>query len=219
MNEPREPHEGATLLPFYINGTLTPEERERVEAHVASCAACDRELRFLQRLQPAVAEAVESRPGPSPTFSAQMAARITARTAELSPARRDGGTRWFHLIPPRLAPALAVALIILQFGALAVLGTILYRTFKEPGFTTASGPAAVTSPGGQGVRLRVAFRETASERDIRAILLGVDGHIVEGPTAAGFYVIEAPAGKDPQKIVQALERKPSIIRFVEPLAP
>src|SRR5262245_40453045 len=40
-------NEMATLLPFYAAGTLTAEERTRVETHLAVCAACQSELPIL----------------------------------------------------------------------------------------------------------------------------------------------------------------------------
>lgn len=223
MVDEREPHETATLLPWYLNGTLTAQESRLVEGHVASCGACARELASLRRLRPALAAAIDSHPGPSPDLFSRIKARIETRKVLAVSSPVTGrwwerlGERVFGLMPPRLAPALAVGLIVVQFGALAVMGRILYRSAEGPIYTPAAGPEAVKPAAGQGVRFRVAFHENAKERDIRAALGHADARIVEGPTAAGFYIIEAPAAGDPQRFAAALQRPPAVVRFVEPL--
>jgi putative zinc finger protein len=39
------------LLPWQLNGTLTPEERARFEEHLPGCSRCTAEIEFLRRLQ------------------------------------------------------------------------------------------------------------------------------------------------------------------------
>jgi hypothetical protein len=41
----------------------------------------------------------------------------------------------------------------------------------------------------------VIFRPETPEREIRAALAGVDGHIVDGPSGADAYVLQVPAGQ------------------------
>ncbi|MDI3317053.1 MAG: zf-HC2 domain-containing protein [Bacillota bacterium] len=43
------------LLPFYAAGTLSPAERQEVDRHLASCAACRRELQLWREIAGAVA--------------------------------------------------------------------------------------------------------------------------------------------------------------------
>jgi len=47
------------LLPWYANGTLSGEEWAQVEAHLARCRRCRRELEGFQRLQARVQSALE----------------------------------------------------------------------------------------------------------------------------------------------------------------
>jgi len=39
------PHIGDFFL-FYLNSDVTPRERKRIEAHLATCISCQRELAF-----------------------------------------------------------------------------------------------------------------------------------------------------------------------------
>lgn len=45
------PHPTATLLPWYLTGTLKESERQAVDEHLASCADCRAELAHLTRLR------------------------------------------------------------------------------------------------------------------------------------------------------------------------
>lgn len=200
------------LLTWYVSGTLPAAERARVDAHCAGCEACRGELESVRHLKGAVAAAVEARPAPAPDLFARIASRLPAA----QPARPAAeATPWWSaladwaasLMTPRLAPALALGLILLQLGTIAVLATRVMR--GETVSTTASGPTVPGAAG--GVALRVAFQESAPERDVRAALQAAGARIVEGPSAAGFYVVVVPPGS-----VDALRRAP-VIRFAEEL--
>lgn len=64
------------LLPWYANGTLSPEERTKVEAHLARCTRCQRELQEIQQIKALVALSVESVPEPSEEMFARTVERI-----------------------------------------------------------------------------------------------------------------------------------------------
>jgi anti-sigma factor RsiW len=213
MPDPRHDDVQA-LLTWYVSGTLPAADRARVEAHCAGCEACRAELEAVRRLKGAVAAAVQTRPGPAPDLFARIAARLPAPAR--APARAAAPSWWAALadraaalMTPRLAPALALGLILLQLGTIAVLAVGVWRGGTVS--TTASGPDTRVPAG--GVALRVAFQESASEREVRAALQGAGARIVEGPTAAGFYVVVAPSAP----AAASLRRSP-VIRFAEELA-
>ncbi len=64
------------LLPWHANGTLSPEERTKVEAHLARCTRCQRELQEIQQIKALVALSVESVPEPSEEMFARTVERI-----------------------------------------------------------------------------------------------------------------------------------------------
>ena len=64
----------------------------------------------------------------------------------------------------------------------------------------------------------MAFSEEAPEKGIRAVLGELKATIVDGPSAAGFYVIDVPLDgglKTPPEAVRALRGRPDVVRFAE----
>jgi hypothetical protein len=62
----------------------------------------------------------------------------------------------------------------------------------------------------------VAFVEQAPERAIRIVLEEVQATIVDGPSAAGFYLIDVPLDrglKTPPEALRALRGRPDVVRF------
>lgn len=64
------------LLPWYANGTLAGAERATVEAHLAQCERCQRELYELRQIKELVALSVESVPDLSEEIFARTVERI-----------------------------------------------------------------------------------------------------------------------------------------------
>jgi hypothetical protein len=75
--------------------------------------------------------------------------------------------------------------------------------------------------GAPTVRLRVAFQETATARQSRALVQGRRGRFVEGPTPDGAAIRELPAGDQAaaQKNVDALRSQTASVRTVESVTP
>ena len=86
---------------------------------------------------------------------------------------------------------------------------------------TLSDQATTRGLGSPTVRLRVVFQATASERQIRSLVQGIRGRIVDGPTPDGAYIMEIPAGDQAaaQKKVDALRSQAETVRTVEPMTP
>jgi predicted anti-sigma-YlaC factor YlaD len=95
-----------TELEAYVDGELSPERSALLEAHLASCRACQAELARLQ----AVAAALETWPlvmEPA-QFTAQVMARVRPR-----PAQPRFRLRWSDLVISLVGAGLAVAAILL----------------------------------------------------------------------------------------------------------
>ena len=67
------------LLPWYANGTLTEEERIKVEAHLAQCERCQQELRELRQIKEMITLSVESVPEPSEELFSRTVERIRSQ--------------------------------------------------------------------------------------------------------------------------------------------
>ena len=214
-------HDERELLTWYVTGTLAAAETAALESHLQVCESCRREVAEIRLLKGAMHAAIESRPTPSGDLFARVPARIQA-SEPVRAATSPGLRVWWSqlaewataLLSPRLAPALALGLIVLQFGVLAVLATGLYQARYRGGVITQSGPEDTRPPAG-GVRLRLAFQDTATAAAIRTALQDTGARIVDGPSAAGFYVVAVPAGPDGERASAALRGNTAVVRFVE----
>jgi anti-sigma factor RsiW len=211
-------HPEGALLPWYLNGTLREDERRQVDQHLSSCAACRAELDELAQLNVQLHEVYAAQSEPSPQIQravlAQVQLEASAKRAKFvtGPQGLKGRDDWFRsLFVPRWAPALAVTLLVAQ------LGLLLWSMTR----TTLSDQVTTRGLGSPTVRLRVVFQETASERQIRALVQGMRGRIVDGPTPDGAYIMELPAGDQAaaQKKVDALRSQTESVRTVEPVTP
>lgn len=127
------------LLPWYVNDTLTLEERGAVEAEIDSCAECASEVEQLTALRDYLLEADAATEGPSQTLFAKTLARIERE--EHAP-RRVGklwaslaGLGWILVAVPVVA-----AVVIVGFWAFGPGGR-----FAVPPTTAAGTPEQITS--------------------------------------------------------------------------
>src|SRR5262245_23478339 len=157
----------ATLLPWYVNGTLDEREMARVTRHLETCTSCAREAEAtLSEARALHAEAI-------PDFDASERAR-DRNFARL--VRRLGQPRARRVPLPALTLAAAVALAV---GAGWLLRSEPTETFR-----------ALTSPAdSEHVVLQVIFDPAASERDVRQVLLASGGTLLGTPSPKGVYRI------------------------------
>jgi anti-sigma factor RsiW len=211
-------HPEGALLPWYLNGTLREEERRQVDQHLSSCESCRAELDELAQLNAQLQEVYGAQPEASTQIQravfAQVKLEASAKQAKsvTDPQWLNRLDDWFRsLFVPRWAPALAVTLLVAQLGLL--LGSMARLTPSDQVMTRGLGSPTV--------RLRVVFQETASERQIRSLIQGMHGRIVDGPTSDGAYLMELPAGDQAaaQKKVDALRSEKESVRTVEPVTP
>jgi hypothetical protein len=176
------PHERAfELLPWLVNGTLKPAERDAVEQHVRSCIACRLEVKEQQRLHAAV--------------RAQPAVHVSPQAGleELDRKLGDGthATRTAYLSRPyaALRPfALAAA------AGVALLAFLLWLT-PMPQPRTTSYTTLATSPIEAAPLVDVVFARDTTAGEISALLADVRGEIVAGPSDVGRYTLRI--GGDP----------------------
>ncbi len=132
MSEPMSHETVNGLLPWYANGTLADDERERVEDHVRACLTCHLELKKERGLY----ELVESSPAvnlaPDEGFE-RLSRRLDddargggrAPVERLARATKPLWVRWMTL-------ASATRFSTAAFALLAVVGLLLWRTAPQP---------------------------------------------------------------------------------------
>lgn len=204
--------EAWAMLPFLINGRLSPEDREWVEHHVRSCAECAREV----EQQRPLANQMQSSELP-PGFSEQRAfsklwTRIEASESavpveEQSVAREtSGGSR-------RAVRWLAAAVFVQAIG-LALLGVSAIKGSEQAadGYRTVTNvEQSIAKPA-----VRLVFASGTSVAEVTQILSEHDLRLVSGPQGAGVFTAVVNGSRSPRSIAESL-RHDARVEFAEPV--
>ncbi len=191
MNGP-DVHPVALLLPWYVTGTLSEQERRQADEHLVTCASCRAELAELRVMRTQVREAGADQLVPDMLGAVKARIRQPARHGSTGLLGATASALRL-LFAPNWVPAFAFALILVQAGALVWMAQ---RTPVGGDVSTRGLPSPTT-------RLSLTFRPTATEQDIRRLLLETHTRIVAGPSVDGIYVVEVPT-TDPARIEQRL---------------
>jgi hypothetical protein len=179
------------LVPWHVNGTLEPSEREWVDRYLRDHPEARAELRWWDSLSARIRENV-------PAVSAEVGMeKFMARIRAERPAPRSikpmGMMERINEFFARLhlTPALAVAatLIVAQAGVIG--GLLLQRSESDLSAVRTIGPAQIVT----GPVVQVSFKPDVSERDMRSLLVSVNGMLVGGPGQLGNYLVLVPADK------------------------
>ena len=222
MSEPEtlgaDVHPETTLLPWYVNGTLETQERQRVAAHLESCLECRRELDELMQIQRQLTEVYTRQPEPSPRLAQAVMAKVAQEASARRTATKENGhwlnavDQWIRsLLLSQWAPTLAALVLVTQFGLLL---WVLRPAIESNQVTTRSLSSPTAS-------FKVTFQQQATEEQIRSLLTTVRGRIVDGPSSELAYVVQVIAG-DPNvssKTLETLRARPDIIRSADAISP
>lgn len=183
-----------TLLPWFVNGTLDPDEHDLVERHAAGCADCRDNIALLARVRNAVdgAQPTPMVPQPKPEALAQaIEARQTQR------------------VPPRVAWVAAAGV-----AALALIAAIFMPREQAPPlrFETATSDAR---PLPMDYVLSVRFDDRATPADRERVLKGIGARQVSATDNPSEYrvVVALPAASlaDLERYTNELESLPEVL--------
>lgn len=219
--------EAQDALPWLANGTLAGAELERVQAHVAACARCRADLALLHTARAA---------GPGPDLDwdperalARLQPRLLSQTQTPGDAPHAASVPTPAAAPDQPAPGLLQrwrtrlaandgawlrTAVAAQFGAIAVLATLLARTAGQ-----ADVPDAYHALGAAGAsdaaRLVVTFRPDTPEAELRRIVRAGGAHVVGGPTVTDAWLLGVDGDTAP--VLARLRAEPAVT-LAEPLA-
>jgi hypothetical protein len=203
----RSEREALELLPWYVNGTLAGEERERVRRALRSSLTCRLEYERLCRMQEVMQSDDAEHAATDRAFERLMGRIQAAGSAPRArPAASRLASRWLWL-------AQAAAVLVLVSG-LAVWWS--QDTALEPGtFETLTSEQPTDA---QATRLRLVFAAGVPEEARRAMLAELGLRIVAPPAADGVYTLALPANANAREIADRLRADPRIAFVTTPPA-
>jgi hypothetical protein len=179
------------LLPWYINGTLSGEEKQVVTMHTNVCLVCHKELGLQRALRETVREAELDDVMMSAAFE-RLSAQIAAGSGPT--AYLNGGmvSKWLALadrmlpkwpLEPLAAAAALVLAVGLAFPVFNDAPLFVNNTFRTLSSTT-------VEPNIASANLRIIFAEDSSVSERAAILNATDLTAVSGPDERGLYYVK-----------------------------
>jgi Putative zinc-finger len=214
-------HEESWLaLPWLANGRLSQAERDKVEPHVRTCAACREELAFQHLLCNVLTEPDRVTYAPGPSFrklmdridaSEPQIRKVRERTnAPVTQIRRrsDGNAALWR--PPGLAWA---ASFILAVGLGGIITTV-YRS-SQPLYVTHTDKPEATAPN----VLHIYFDRSVTVGEAEEALRSNGARVVEGPDSTGRIGVAASTEQTSQALRQLWARLSADprVRLVEPV--
>ena len=195
--------EARELLPWFVNGSLSDDERSAVASHVDSCLLCHR---IVQRERALLAQMVAEPDAEAAVdhgfrkLMRQIGAQPQVRTSRLMLREpRFAASRWSYAALMLLALTLAVWLATPRNGA------------DTPAFTTVTDP-----PTANAHVIDIVFHDDVGVETRAAIAAAVGGRIIAGPSAAGRYELELTPEGSGDTVERALEqlRNDARVQFV-----
>ncbi|KGQ18253.1 zf-HC2 domain containing protein [Lysobacter dokdonensis DS-58] len=197
------------LLPWYANATLEGDDDARVRAHLLECAACRADLATMRALMDhaPVADARDIDRG-------WIRMRDRLHAARYRPAAKFDWLRvrsGWSATPAWLRVALAA-----QCAFIAVLAMFLVGE-PRPAAHTFTTLSATPAPRASQDTLLVVFDPRITDAQLRELLGANRARIVDGPNAAGAFLLATPPGQA-DAVRNALRASPGVA-MAERLAP
>lgn len=179
------------LIPWYVNGTLGPEERIIVEQHMAQDDAIAREVALQRRMKRAVADI-------------DMGAHQTERSWSQLESQLDRGRAWSWPSMPRL-PVFAAPVALAAVIAVAVLAEHQPWSSTDFNTLTTQDPEAVRSE----ANLRIKLAPDADLSHVGAILRSA-GVEQLGPVSETGLIYGVADATDLRALASDLQNDPAI---------
>jgi hypothetical protein len=205
------------LIPWVVNGSATALQRRQLDAHLAACTDCRRELMRQRELQTAIANA----PPPVVDDVEHGLQRLMARIdrardeVEAAPAGTPG-RKTRHPAASGLTLWLSAAVLV-EAVALALLGIgLVARSDPAPGYVALSqGPDAP-----RAATIRIVPAPSLRLDELQRLLHTLNLQVVAGPNSVGAYDLAPQAARTApttRELQIATLRADPGLRLVEPI--
>lgn len=214
---PRSIHQViSALMPWYVNGTMGVLDRQRVDSHLRTCAACREELMRERCVYERVGTEVGVEYIPTPSLK-----RLNVALDGI-----DAGANKLHQPPPaeRRSPrsmpwtgmmAASVAALGLTIGLLAADRWTRLRA-QEPQSDYYTVTTAMARPPDEVIR--AVFAQNMTLVELQATLDEAQLRIISGPSEAGVYSLAATSSR-PVNLSLGSLRRHTTVRFAERTRP
>jgi predicted anti-sigma-YlaC factor YlaD len=215
--------EAAQLLPWFINGTLSNADAQRVAAHLERCETCRIDAAGQGHVQDLLRAPAQVEYSPKAGLR-KLLTRIDGAEREMpaarpAPAASTPGWRAAGNSVRWLAAAVVVQAVAL--GAIAGVQFLGQPSGDEaaPYRTLTSG--TLNPARAESASLRVVFVPTTTLAELQELLRANQLVAVAGPSDAGIFTLglRSAASPEAQAAVLARLRADPRVRFAEPLTP
>ena len=205
-------HRFDELVVWYVNGTLDPDERRWVEDYMQANPASRQELAWHDQLRKA--NGIEGLRVPKDVGLEKLLKQVNAEGVKPQHSVMQRITQFFASLSARPAYALTALVVLAQTVGLGVLFKEVNerdRVISDISQIRAipSQPVGVDTP-----TLNVTFKSSATEQQIRLLLVSIQANIVAGPRQLGDYTI-AVQSEVIEEARTTLQKSP-IVEFVSP---
>ena len=190
------------LLAWYVNGTLTGPERDRVEAALRNEAGASTRLAWERSVQAAVKNdpALEIAPDRG-LYQTMQRIRAEAKPQAATRAAQSG---WLASLREKFqwSPALALAcgIVAVQFAVIGQMWMVRGEDGEYAGVRALGSRAHAAD-----VFIRIAFKPESLEGDVSSLLRTVHADVVSGPSQLGDYylLLEKRGAQDALSLLQS----------------
>lgn len=206
--------EVSALLPWYVNGSIGEQDRQKVDAHLPACVGCRDDLaQELRVYRGMTAEtAVEYMPAASlKRLQARLDGSGAVETVNVAPQARSVAAPVRRSMPWLGVMAASIAVMAVALSLLAADRWLQLRAHAaQSNYYTVTTPA----PRLPGEVIRAVFSPTITLVELQSILDEAQLRIISGPTEAGVYSLAAKSSR-PVSSSLALLRGHAKVRFAE----
>lgn len=211
--------EAAQLLPWFVNGTLSNADAQRVAAHLERCEACRMDAAEQGHVMDLLRAPVQVEYSPKAGLRKLLGRLDEAERVEqaVRPAAVATVAGWRSSANP---VRWLVAAVVIQGVALSTIAGL--QLLRQPSADAAAPYTTLTSVRVEKASLRVAFVPATTLAELQDLLRANRLVAVAGPSDAGIFTLgldPSATGAEAQAAVLARLRADPRVRFAEPLAP
>lgn len=197
-------------LPWYVNDSIDPQQRERIDAHLQVCADCRAELAQQRGIHNAMSADAGVHILPSASLL-RLRQHLDAQQSQQAAQQPAAANDWQR----RLLMAAAVAGVAVTLGMVMVSATTPLKSGESAAnYRTVSSEAA--RPAQESIR--AVFAPDTTVARMQKVLEGAQLRIIAGPSEAGVYSLALTGDQQAPAALAQLRSQPDV-RFAESTVP